>query len=76
VASESYLQHAEHYYRVMAAQAPQNVENSNEGRGKAVRERDDKVSAASGKQEPASSGPSDGSASSGDEVGEGEAASA
>ena len=31
VASESYLQHAEHYYRVMAAQAAQNGDNSKAG---------------------------------------------
>ena len=76
VASESYLQHAEHYYRVMASQTPQNSEGSNEGRAKAGRERDDKAAAAAGNQEPASSGPSEGPASRGDEVGEGDAASA
>ena len=76
VASESYLQHAEHYYRVMASQAPQSGENSNEGRAKAGRERDDKASATSGHQEPASNGSADAPASRSDEVSEGDAASA
>jgi len=76
VASESYLQHAEHYYRVMASQAPQNGENSNEGRGKAGRERDDKALAASGNQEVASNSPADAPVSKSEEVGEGDAASA
>ena len=44
VASESYLQHAEHYYRVMALQSAQNGDNSNDARSKPVRERGDKTS--------------------------------
>ncbi len=76
VASESYLQHAEHYYRVMASQAPQSSENSKDGRGKAGPERDEKTAAAPEAQEAANNGSADASASRGDEVGEGDSASA
>jgi len=60
----------------MASQAPQNGENSNEGRGKAGRERDDKTGAASENQGSATNGAGDAPTSRGEEVGEGDAASA
>ncbi len=90
VASESYLQHAEHYYRLMAAQSPQNGDNSNDGRSKSGRERDDKVPATSGNPEVADpaagssevaegatrDSSSDGASVRGDESGEGDSATA
>ena len=60
VASESYLQHAEHYYRVMTVQTAQNAENSNDSRSKPVRERDDKTSAAPESPEPVGDQSADG----------------
>ena len=87
VASESYLQHAEHYYRVMAAQ---NGDNSNDGRSKSGRERDDKASSTSGSSEAGASATgssevaegltrdnsSDGTSVRGGETGEGASATA
>lgn len=62
IASESYLQHAEHYYRVMASQSAQNGDHSNDSRSKNSREREDKAPAAPGNVgvSNAASGPSEG----------------
>jgi len=92
IASESYLQHAEHYYRVMAAQAPQNGDNSHDNRSRAGRDREEKNTTTSGsstegdvsattKSPPGSDevtgdSSSDGSAIQGDEASEGGSAAA
>ena len=77
VASESYLQHAEHYYRVMALQSAQNGDNSNDARSKAVRERDNSATASTEvAEETAKEGSSDGISLSGDETGEAGSAAA
>ena len=40
IAAENYLQHAEHYYRVLSVQSAQNADSSNGGRPRGGRDRD------------------------------------
>ncbi|HIN69847.1 MAG TPA: DUF4167 domain-containing protein [Acidobacteria bacterium] len=40
IAAENYLQHAEHYYRVMSVQSAQNADSLNGGRPRGSRDRD------------------------------------